>query len=149
VCFCRSVPSLSLPSPYERVCAMLQCVAVRCTELQCGVVCSMLQRATVCCSVLQCAFAIGVRSLSLPSPNCCEVAVCCRVSLFQITPESPKHTFMQCVALCCSMLQCVAVRCSACASKSAAPDYPRCSVLQCVAVCCSVLKCVAVYFCYR
>jgi len=33
-----------------------------------------------------------------------------------------------------SVLQCVAVRCSA-----------YCSVLQCVAVCCSVLQCVAVY----
>jgi len=36
---------------------------------------------------------------------------------------------LQCVAVCCSVLQ----RVAAC-----------CSVLQCVAVCCSVLQCVAV-----
>jgi len=35
---------------------------------------------------------------------------------------------LQCVTVCCSVLQLVAV----------------CSVLQCVAVCCSVLQCVAV-----
>jgi len=47
------------------------------------------------------------------------VAVCCSV--------------LQCVALsvCCSVLQCLAVCCIV-------------SVLQCVAVCCSVLQCVAV-----
>ena len=49
---------------------------------------------------------------------------------------------LQCVAVCCSVLQCVAVHigleanvhtilsCGAC-----------CSMLQCVAVCCSVLQC--------
>jgi len=36
---------------------------------------------------------------------------------------------LQCVALCCSVLQCGTM---------------YCSVLQCVAVCCSVLQCVAV-----
>ena len=46
---------------------------------------------------------------------CVELAVCCSV--------------LQCVAVCCSVLQCVAV-CS--------------SVMQCVAVCCSVMQCVAV-----
>ena len=137
VCFCRSVPSLSLPSPYERVCAMLQCVAVRCTELQCGVVCSMLQRATVCCSVLQCAFAIGVRSLSLPSPNCCEVAVCCRVSLSKSRlnlRNIPSCSVLHCVVVCCSALQCVAVR----------ARVNRPPLTTHVAVCCSVLQCVAV-----
>jgi len=39
---------------------------------------------------------------------------------------------LQCVAVCCSMLQCVAVR-------SVVAEC--CSVLQCVAVCCSVLQC--------
>ena len=34
------------------------------------------------------------------------------------------------VAVCCSVLQCVAARC--------------CSVLQCIVVCCSVLQCAAV-----
>jgi len=44
---------------------------------------------------------------------------------------------LQCVAVCCSVLQRVAVRCS--------NGYTVCcSVLQCVAVCCSVLQYVAV-----
>ena len=37
-------------------------------------------------------------------------------------------------AVCCSVLQCVAVRCSALQCVAV-----RCSALQCVAVCCSVL----------
>jgi len=41
---------------------------------------------------------------------------------------------LQCVAVCCSVLQCVA---------KYRADFGGC-VLQCVAVCCSVLQCVAV-----
>jgi len=57
---------------------------------------------------------------------------------------------LQCVAVCCSALQCVAVRCSVlqciavCCSALQCVAV-RCSVLQCVAVCCSVLQCVAVW----
>jgi len=40
---------------------------------------------------------------------------------------------LQCVAVCCSVLQC------------AVPAF--CSVLQCVAVCCSVLQCAVPAFC--
>ena len=39
------------------------------------------------------------------------------------------------VAVCCSVLQCVAVRCHV---------LPNGGVLPCVAVCCNVLQCVAV-----
>ena len=46
-------------------------------------------------------------------------------------------TVLQCVAVCCSALQCVAVRCSV--SQRVAVC---CSALQCVAVCCSELQCV-------
>ena len=67
---------------------------------------------------------------------------------------------LQCVAVCCSVLQlsqCVAVCCSVLiqdglslifqqcvASGSDSSVAVCCSVLQCVAVCCSVLQCVAV-----
>jgi len=51
------------------------------------------------------------------------VAVCCSV--------------LQRVAACCSVLQCVAVCCSVLQRVAAC-----CSVLQCVAVCCSVLQCI-------
>ena len=41
---------------------------------------------------------------------------------------------LQCVAVCCSVMQC-----------DAEPgQQPYCSVLQCVAVCCSVLQCAVV-----
>jgi len=54
--------------------------------------------------------------------------------------------YVVCVAVCCSVLQCVAVCyfskvCSIMMNKSC-----HTVVLQCVAVCCSVLQCVAV--CY-
>ena len=78
-------------------CSMLQCVAVCCSVLQCvASCCIVLQCVAVCCSVLQhvavCfAFQRGVcATCGSDTKNC--VAVCCSV---------------------CSLLQCVAVRCSA------------------------------------
>jgi len=55
---------------------------------------------------------------------------------------------LQCVAVCCSVLQCVVYVCECTCrclfelSKSNIAEH--CSMLQCVAVCCSVLQCVAV-----
>jgi len=59
------------------------------------------------------------------------VAVCCSVLQCDDDGEDVEWrqlccSALQCVTLCCSVLQCVAV---------------CCSVLQCVAVCCSVLQC--------
>ena len=69
----------------------------------------------VFCSVLQCViFLLVTLYFDLDDKR---VAVCCSV--------------LQCVAVCCSGLQCFAL-CS--------------SVLQCVAVCCSVLRCDIVSF---
>ena len=51
------------------------------------------------------------------------------------------------IAVCCSVLQCVAVRCSECVVWMCASErltFLQVSVLQCVAVCCSVLQCDAV-----
>ena len=45
----------------------------------------------------------------------------------------------QCVAVCCSVLQCVAAD-----ENEELWVRVRCSVLQCIAVCCGVLQCVAV-----
>jgi len=73
---------------------------------------------TVCCSVLQCV-------------QC--VTVCCAM-LWGV------GSVVQCVAVCCCVLQCVAVCCSVCC----AILWGVGSVVQCVAVCCSVLQCVAV-----
>jgi len=52
---------------------------------------------------------------------------------------------MQCVAVCCSVLQCVAVRWSFGTVTTVTSIFLwACSVLQCVAVCCRLLQCVAV-----
>jgi len=75
-----------------------------------------------------------VQCLHLSLPLCCSV--------------------LQCVAVRCSVLQCGAVCCSVCISLSLhrSLSLPRslshcvtgwCSVVQCVAVCCSVLHCVS------
>jgi len=64
-----------------------------------------------------------------------------------------RHDGRKCVAVCCSVLQRVAVCCSAwqCQTPDASHSCLQtqqsavsCSVLQCVAVCCSVLQCMAV-----
>jgi len=58
------------------------------------------------------------------------VAVCCSVLQCVVATFHGKET-NESVAVCCSVLQCVAV---------------CCSVLQCVAVCCRVLQCVVATF---
>jgi len=124
-------------------CIVLQCAAMcwKCVLVCCS--CSVLQCLAVCCSILQCTTAIcqckaGCVAVSCSALQCvaeCCTAVCC-------------CTVLQCVlsichysarmytrapftkARCCSVLQCIAV-CG--------------SVLQCVAcvaVCCSVLQCI-------
>ena len=50
---------------------------------------------------------------------------------------------MQCVAVCCSVLQCAQLI-SVCLAVCRQFIAVCCSVLQCVAMCCSVLQCVAV-----
>jgi len=48
------------------------------------------------------------------------------------------------VLYCCSLLQCVGVRCSVSSNYDGYVDIQVTSVLQCVAVCCSVLQHVVV-----
>jgi len=99
----------------------LQCVAVRCSVLQCITVClcaaSRMRIYPMHCSLrrLPLLLEVFVRTCSVLQ----RVAARCSV--------------LQCVAMCCSVLQCVAV---------------CCSVLQCDAVCCSVVRvavCCSVY----
>jgi len=59
-----------------------------------------------------------------PQQAACHKTLCCSV----LQCVAVRCSVLQCVAVCSSALQCVAV---------------CCSVLQCVAVCCSVLQCVA------
>jgi len=75
--------------------------------------------------------------------------------VFSHPTHHPASAFMlQCVAVCCSVLQCGHVSSACCHVYIFTPHTPSylmcvgvkvcCSVLQCVAVCCSVLQCVAV-----
>ena len=88
-------------------CSVLQCVAVRGSVWQrVAACCSVLQRVAACCSMLQ------------------RVTACCKET-YSLREDTWRLSFS---ALCCSVLQCVAV---------------CCSVLQCVETCCSALQCVA------
>jgi len=51
---------------------------------------------------------------------------------------------LQCVAVCCSVLQCVRRVCFLFFGAERVLQLVCCSMLQCVAVCCSVLQCLAV-----
>ena len=98
----------------------LQCVfvAVCCSVLQCSsVFFSVLQCVAVCCSVLQCV-AVCCSVLQLVAVYNCFIGEQVRMfGTFQ-NLRSRGHDASIGVAVCCSMLQCVAV---------------CCSVLQCVA----------------
>jgi len=109
-------------------CSVLQCVAVCCSVLQCVTVCcSVLQCVAVCCSVLQ---SVNEHRSSFLNPSV-------------LTKTIAEANSWLCSCVCCSvLLQCVVAVC--------------CSVLQCVAVCCSrrlaighisVCVCVCVYVC--
>ena len=83
------------------------------------VCCSVLKYVAMCCSVLQCV------------EGCCSVQTFENVYLHtqfhevEVSTEVRDVDKLWAIAVCCSVLQCVAV---------------CCSVLQCVAVCCSVLQ---------
>jgi len=98
--------------------SVLRCVVVRCSMFQCFVVCcSVLQCVAVCCSVLQC---VAVSHSELASYCHLEQT---SVFTFKRDLESSKRDLpflekdlygvllcaMLCVAVCCSVLQCVAV----------------------------------------
>jgi len=92
---------------------MLQCVAVRCNVLQCAEVrCSVLQCAVACCSVCQ-----GCETQAC-AVVCCSVLQCVAVVLKLRRRRYVLHCLavycvLQCVAVCSSVLQSIAVRCSA------------------------------------
>jgi len=71
------------------------------------------------------------------------VAVCCSV-LQGVAVRCSALQCVKCVAVCCSMLQCRPQRCaiSPGLDSSSSASYHT-SVLQCVAACCTVLQCVA------
>jgi len=103
--------------------SVLRCVAV------CG---SVLQCEAVCCSVLRCVAlfckASQYASVGIVRRN----ALCCRRTTSKSISLESSAGAQWFPAMCCSVLQCVAVRCSVLQCVAM-----RCSVLQCAAACCS------------
>jgi len=142
---CVAVCCSSVSQCVAAVCrsVLQQCVAVCCIVLQCVTLleerlgyicfvaagrCSVLQFFSVCCSVLH-------RERIWAHLLCCS-CVSHSCSVFQLVHclRKDSGTFaalQQCAAVCFSVLQCVAVRCS---------PFQCHSVLQCVTVCCCVLQ---------
>ena len=171
-------PYSTQTSQHSFRCSELQCVAVRCSELQCvAVSCSVLQWVAVCCSE-QYALSRSFPPLSQGNPPRWRVRaryflVSLSSLVFQFTYHPRAFQIFRGAQtnhrwLCCSKLQCVAVRCgelyvpsrgfSICLEGSLprrisaryffdhTPNCVavRCSLLQCVAVCCSGFQRVAV-----
>jgi len=142
---------------------VLQCVAVCCSA--CGRYSqisarSVLQCVAVCCSVLQC---VAVRLVDILKYHRCALIMCWDAGRQGTGKYSQMSScsVLHCVIVCCSVLQCVAIRlvdifkCQRAVRCSVLKWVAMCcivlqcvavcySVLQCVAVCCSILQCVAV-----
>jgi len=113
-------------------CTMLQCVVVCCSVLHCvalcctvsqnvaacvAVCCSVWQCGAVCCSALQCvAVRCGVKQRVAAYCSALQcVTVCCSVYIRDLISQEPYIPLFVCHMthsndLCCSVLQCVAVR---------------------------------------
>jgi len=117
----------------------------------------------VCCSVLQCVthtHTHTVTTIRSQTSNCLRSTLKSSTASLSCIWASPSFLWSQVpryVAACCSVFQCVAVRCSVLQSLSciwASPSFlwsqvlryvaACCSVLQCVTLCCSAMQCVAV-----
>ena len=106
---------------------MLQCVAVCCSVLQC---------VAVCCRVLQC---VAVRRSALQSSFTVFCSVLrpitfsnLRAALLRITVVTRGCTtpHQQCVAVCCSVLQCVAICPPAGVARAARNGVARAALLR-------------------
>jgi len=129
VAACCSVSSarrwLTVSYSFIQCCNVLQCVAA---VVMCCSCCNVLQRSLQdrCCGVL-------IRR------QCCKkLKANCNTLQLAATVYIAFRLVLQCVVLCCSVLQIVCCSVLQCVAAC-------CGVLQCVAVCCSVLQCVAVY----
>jgi len=99
-------------------CSVLQCVVVCCSVLQCVAVCfrnhtsdmplSCVLQCVLCAQLLQCVAECCRSSIHVR----CRFHVCCNVLHTQCTQLAVCCSVLQCVAVCCSVLQCVAVRCT-------------------------------------
>ena len=119
----RGTSKCVLPHKHQQVCAPTQALESVCSH-------TSTQPPPTLCSHLAPTLCFSTTSLQMHPrmhPHMYCLAVSC--SVLQCIAVCCVLQCLQCVAVCCSVLQCVAV---------------CCSVLQCVAVCCSALQCVAV-----
>ena len=118
-------------------CSVKQCVAVRCSALQCSLQCSLH------CSLQCVTWLLHMCDMTHATWHLAHGRTEAAAAW-----EWNQEPWQPCVAVCCSgsALQCVAMHCSAlqralqCVAVCVAV---RCSALQCVAVRCSALQCVA------
>ena len=97
----------------------------------------------MCCSPSQCLTARGstLQRVAVRRNVLCGIVLCCRcVQSHGSLRIARVRGMLQCVAVCCSVLQHVAARCSALQC-----IVVRHSVLCYFAVCCNVLQCVAIF----
>ena len=135
-CLCSVYCSMCCSACYSACCSalfeQLQLLIRACEHAFVAVSCSMFQHAVGCCRVLQ-----GFLHMQ-PRPNGAShvalqcIAVCCSVLQFIAVNRSVCYCVLPCVAVRCGALRCVAVRCIALQSV--------CSALQCVTVRCSAFQ---------
>ena len=90
-------------------CCVLQCVAVCCSVLQClAVCCSVLQSVAVCCSVLQCVALCHPITSHHPTKMCQQLFSGSR-RRSRSESDNVLLISLQSVAVCCTLLQCVAL----------------------------------------
>ena len=82
---------------------------------------------------------------SLTPENMYQAKVTSRTTSCPVTMASPGKLYV-CVAVCCSVLPCVAVRCNVTRTTSChATTASLGNGFVCIAVCCNVLQCVRVH----
>jgi len=132
--YCSAVAILSRTTcAHLPTTSALQCVAVGCSGLQCVAVYSVL-RIAVYSRVLQWVCDSFTNDMSQPSKNP-KLTIC-----------AESYKVLLSFAVCCIVLQCVAVCCSVLTvfPRTTRAHFPTTCNSQCVVGCCSVLQCVAV-----
>jgi hypothetical protein len=116
-----------------------RCVAVFC-KVYCRLCCSMLQCVAVCCSSGK--YGARGRAAACVCLRCAAVrCACCSVLQWDMLRHACAQVVLQFVAVCCSVLQRVAVGYAASCVCSRCVATHLTAVWYCFAMCCGVLHC--------
>jgi len=129
-------------------CSVLQCVAVCCSVLQCVAVCCRMYTLPTCLAIAL-LLSLSLTHIQNPPGQRCSVlhcvAVCCSVLQCIYTSHMPREgNDDDCSGSHCEQSVSRSLVLSHTCRDHQGNIAMCCSVLQCVAVCCSVLQCVAV-----